>query len=1165
MARVTAMRGAQSFGFVASTQDAMFTYKAVATKRSDIGRSMSVALGSKLRRRRWSAWARSVSATGEKPRKVLAVVGHLRFATSSMTTRQDAHPHTWLGARPCDLLLAQPGAPPRRVNASRLVMITHNGDFEAFDVGAAFGRSSKVLALGDARAWLGLRLCEFPASTGDSICAAGFVDLFFCATDAKAAARYAVAGYFDEIDDGGANSMANAVEAVAAALTAALEGGETDCAAAVSAAVNLPGWNSVGDRVAEAAVRAFGEQDLRTATRQFLKHAHGAFGLAVCSSLAPGAVVVASVKQPMALGVGDGFVAYASERAALHVGIVGEGLSARRVLDDGDVICVSPNALTPESGNWAGGFLISKASIHSSNPFRDLEEADFDRVIHNHRIMPLIPAPPRHCDVIGEDLAATPRVLAAMRDRFRDRASDNSAAARDFARALASPALARASVDLVVIGVEASLWLAEQWVTNLRQACPNLRVVVASANKVLASLTACANDSTCGAATTGRTVFPSGMTAAEAVRGAVVLAVTHSGQTFPTLNAVVALKKAGAIVFGVCGQLDTALATVLGQQFGKAAPHCRRIFSTGAGIRLAEAASLSTAAAHVLLTELLLVVAEGTRAGPLAPSDLQDLRNLHDASIDGNVVRVCSEETAMGARAAAIGRAWGDHVSEPAVCFVASVIYIVLAVTMGTPILSSTARAIETRFSNVPTEEAWWWYVIRFWDSLLFCFFPVVSAFFLRVVQRRELLARFCRRTVLVLDVPQVHQCVVAFAQKTFALAYGLNGLDVAGANPSDHAVHKLLHRLARGTLAVLGVPDGRLKALVDAECAAYLTASQLKSISNWGVGVELVTVGHHSYRPEMVHDAVILDHAVLLDQPAPASKAGVAAPEARRVAYLQPVGGEARHSTVESHGIVEALYEGRVAALERQLALYVLFHALAQAVSNKMGWVMRFDTWRSQAGTRVATTPSPTSPSAEPVAAGTFNDRCTFEASDLGRGASGLFGGRSTPVHSPNPNARRTLAKASGALLSTVSGSFYGGRSRHGSGDNSSSQGIKAQSVGAKTRDSDDGSRADNESPHAVAQPKARRSISYEDVDVSTYSNIGLDLSGNGLSNSRRGYSHWQQTALKACNLSPTAEAGLSPTAEGVSPTEGAGQQPDPETDVEQPERNGPEDEPPV
>ena len=69
-----------------------------------------------------------------------------------------------------------------------------------------------------------------------------------------------------------------------------------------------------------------------------------------------------------------------------------------------------------------------------------------------------------------------------------------------------------------------------------------------------------------------------------------------------------------------------------------------------------------------------------------------------------------------------------------------------------------------------------------------------------------------------------------------------------------------MLHRVVRGTLVALGVPDGRLKALVDVECAAYLTALQLKSLSNWGVGAELATVGHHSYVPGVVDAALIFD-----------------------------------------------------------------------------------------------------------------------------------------------------------------------------------------------------------------------------------------------------------------------------------------------------------------
>mmetsp|Transcript_2458 Transcript_2458/g.8329 ORF Transcript_2458/g.8329 Transcript_2458/m.8329 type:complete len:167 (+) Transcript_2458:3616-4116(+) len=65
----------------------------------------------------------------------------------------------------------------------------------------------------------------------------------------------------------------------------------------------------------------------------------------------------------------------------------------------------------------------------------------------------------------------------------------------------------------------------------------------------------------------------------------------------------------------------------------------------------------------------------------------------------------------------------------------------------------------------------------------------------------------------------------------------------------------------------------------------------------------------------------------------------------------------------LSSHTIVETLYEGRVASLERQVGFYVLFHAVAKRASDAVWPLFHFDLARSQAGTRVATTPAPVSP----------------------------------------------------------------------------------------------------------------------------------------------------------------------------------------------------------
>jgi hypothetical protein len=275
-----------------------------------------------------------------------------------------------------------------------------------------------------------------------------------------------------------------------------------------------------------------------------------------------------------------------------------------------------------------------------------------------------------------------------------------------------------------------------------------------------------------------------------------------------------------------------------------------------------------------------------------------------------------------------------------------------------------------------------------------------------------------------------------------------------------------------------VGVPDGRLKALVDVECATFLTALQLKSLSNWGVGAEVCTVGHHSYTPDVVDRAVIFD----FDRPKFLSEvrhdllSGTVEPVARRMLYLaEPslksvlgdssekprvrgkVVGAVSHGSEQdlagalaSHAVVEALYEGRVASLERLVAFYVLFHAMAERVSrvSRFFFYLRFDTWRSQAGTRVATTPSPTSPAAAvDVATGLMDD-----------------------IH---------RVESSAAFRDSMQRSRHGGSVLDFSGrGNRTARNVMDRSWRPGLMDT------------------SRRSLT---LDVSAYSNLGLDLSSSG------------------------------------------------------------------
>ena len=62
-------------------------------------------------------------------------------------------------------------------------------------------------------------------------------------------------------------------------------------------------------------------------------------------------------------------------------------------------------------------------------------------------------------------------------------------------------------------------------------------------------------------------------------------------------------------------------------------------------------------------------------------------------------------------------------------------------------------------------------------------------------MQGRPLLARLGRRTLVIVDVPYVHQLLEAYVSKLFALSYSIASLDVHGTDPLNHFVHCFTHR----------------------------------------------------------------------------------------------------------------------------------------------------------------------------------------------------------------------------------------------------------------------------------------------------------------------------------------------------------------------------------
>lgn len=108
-------------------------------------------------------------------------------------------------------------------------------------------------------------------------------------------------------------------------------------------------------------------------------------------------------------------------------------------------------------------------------------------------------------------------------------------------------------------------------------------------------------------------------------------------------------------------------------------------------------------------------------------------------------------------------------------------------------------------------------------------------------------------------DLPWVAQSAEAFLSKIFAVSYSIAGLNVHSGNPADHLVHKYTHRVVRGTLLIVGRPDGRLSALSTAEAACCLSVNQASSIQSWGGTCESVTIGHNPFKLDLSAQAIFL------------------------------------------------------------------------------------------------------------------------------------------------------------------------------------------------------------------------------------------------------------------------------------------------------------------
>lgn len=183
-----------------------------------------------------------------------------------------------------------------------------------------------------------------------------------------------------------------------------------------------------------------------------------------------------------------------------------------------------------------------------------------------------------------------------------------------------------------------------------------------------------------------------------------------------------------------------------------------------------------------------------------------------------------------------------------------SFLYIFGTVISGYPLISGIAYVSGLDSNSNLT------YLTRLFDAMIYFFLPQINVLVLRIIQRRPLRHRMVGRTVVIGDIPWVAQAAEAFLSKIFACSYSIAGINVHSANPSDHLVHRMTHRVVRGSLLICGRPDGRLTALTAAENAVSLSINQASSIQSIGSTCETVTIGHNEFKLPLSARAIFLD-----------------------------------------------------------------------------------------------------------------------------------------------------------------------------------------------------------------------------------------------------------------------------------------------------------------
>lgn len=976
----TEVRGEQAGGGMTIAQDwsgrSYFVGdKIVNAKRSNLTQSLEKVFHG-TRDRAWRA--------GYRPRyNTIMGVWHYRFGTSGPPSVLETHWHEWSPDRLEKVWQIENGQYTSKLqNVNH--RITHNGDFDAWHL---FGQLTDYRTLG---LWLE-RVLQVPNKTvGDSPKIAGMMDLLITQgmwlPSVRLAYQLMIASSVTDAF-GGAKLTKDAPHT--APTRDQLERWARLCEAAFVEHLNhLPSAKELttahslyqlqqlmihhlqqDNQLAsidqckfclfvQATLEGFLHNDLYRATQFFMLRARGSFGLVTVSTLTPDKLVLSSLGQPITIGVDpqQKYSIYASEPSAVDAVLLHNPETYRLDLNQnaGEIAVLSPTHL----------------NIFSMTEKRELQENEIIARRFPYRQSPDLQRIPKmttpRMDPIEKDLLDIPFILQTIRETWVDPTSWNRQSAEYLlnllipkARYLAEkqdklrfleldPVLAESRhTDILITGVENSLWLGERFAKDLKSIFPLLSIKTLSSNLVLQQL---------------QHDFDSLGLAQQSI----VFAISQSGQTFSTLQVLHAsdlLVRQGIIreVFILTGEPTSFIGSSLSRPVYPGEPFSRRMFTNKSGRRLAEPATASVAATHQTLTELLFYLTRQMQLAfpdqrplgmTLSPEGLLVLQGMEDEFFLQSAVDILGASTLGEAQPTRLhrqiiegGRRWSLHITETPLVWGIHALYIVITVGWmipfgySIPLVQTLMKGILALCNLPPTTLLFRGLLTDciLIDIGIYIFGPWLWTLGLRLIQRRQLFARTGKRTLIIGDVPWVQQILRIYVSKLFSLSYGITSLEIHGANPQDHLVHQFGHRVVRGTLLFFGFPDGRCsEKQADEEKSVLMTARQANGIQHLRTGPEVIAVGTN---PMLAHQEFA--QAILL--PSPTQQAC-----------------EDSEQPPLTTNLIETLRESRYGSFRRLLTSYLFFWALAKRVASFP--LLRYNFWRSQSRTKIMTTAAPVS-----------------------------------------------------------------------------------------------------------------------------------------------------------------------------------------------------------